>query len=841
MAGIPGIVVGAPIVTGDTLNIYASHYALYGKGGYRSVASAAERNAIPNDAVVSRLETGMLVYEEAGGAVYQLQPGWPSVPPAVGDSTTNADWAIFGGGGTYTFTNGLTLAAGVVRLGGSLTGGTTITTGGNELWVNSGIAIGSGADADNTLITIKNGAVGVEPALLWKANYIGTTQDALVMSGPTNVGMNLSVFSSGREANLEAMNDTLTYGSGLTLGLRGASVATSLWWRFFRDNVVNKNQLTMSYHHGPAGIDNDVCIWQPEGDLVHTVSKTAPSLIGHHLLVTSDAIVADAGDLIGQKITVNVPNTIHKTLVGFDVDIQMQDTSLLGLNRITGINVHNLDNPAYYHGGQALNIEGAWRYGINVDSSASVNAMRVFNGAMTQEKDDSSIYGCNINLTDATSGTGVSYMIGYNIDFNMRAGATQTVRAISIDNNDVAAASSAAVFYVNGTWDYAFQFVGTFGSIFNIGPDAVPAGYSFEALTSTGGGIKIWNTASAAGNYYGLWVKNAANLSTASLDGSGGAIYGGTTAANGAALVLEATSSAGDAYLVYGETAMHGIRIESLGNSYAAYLKASGTPSNDMFTAKVVTDLAANVNDIRLDGLVVEHDMDMNTHSGIHGAALTLDLVANASFAHTLLFKSEIISAGSYRTGLVALESYDNVNDQPFCIFRGNVTATENALYFGGGSTGNADMATDIIFRTAAAVGTSEITGITMASIDSLTFNHDRAMSLGSEWYQSVVSTGDTLPLEYSYVRVGGDGAAATLGNGQLAISITNAVRGQIMVICGTDDTYPVTMMDNTAGSGLNLNGDAVLGAGDTLTLIYSDVLDTPVSYGWVEIARTIS
>jgi len=790
------------------------------------VADITARNAI----AAGQRYDGMIVYVVASNDTYQLQGG-----------ITNTDWVVWGGGTIYAFLNGLTDTAGTVRLGGALTGSTTITTSGNELWINSSIAIGSNTDADNTLITIKNGAVGTVPALQWKANYIGTTQDALVMSGPLNVGMNLSVYSEGREANLEAMNDTLNYGCGLTLGLRGGSVATSVWWRLFRDTTVNNNQFIMSFHNGPSSIDNNVYVFQVEGDSIQTVSKDIGSLTAHHLSVTSNALIAGSGTLIGQKITLDVPTTCHDYVTGLDIDIQMQATHAGALNDIYGVHVHNQDSAAYYHGGRAFSAEGAWQYGIYLKSSVEENGARIFDGDFTQEKDDSSIYGTDISLTDATTGTGVSFMMGHNLNFTMRAGATQTVRAIAINNNNVAAATTSAVFYVNGTWDYAFQLVGTFGSIFNIGINAVPAGYALEALATTGGGIKLWNTASASGNYYGLWVKNGSAFNAASLDGSGGAIYANASSANGVALILETDSGAGDSYLVYGKAAMHGMYIKSW-KSYASQFEATGTILTDQYVSKIVTDYTAGINNVRGDGLIIEHSFDHDVYSGTNAAALVVNLTAFSDSSHHILLKGNLVS-GTYRTGLMTLESYDNVNDQPFCIFRGFVTATQNILYFGGGITGNADVATDIIYTLAPAVGTSEISGTIkqMASITSATFNHDRAMSLGSEWTQSVVSTGDTLPHEYSYIRVGGNGAAATLGNGSLAIATVSATRGQILVICGTDDTYPVTIKDTSAGSGVSLAGgtDAVLSAGDTLVVIYSDVLDTPISYGWVELSRS--
>ena len=58
MSSIKGTNVLAPVVPFDTTDTHASHEARYGRGGYRSVADIAERDAIP----ALRREAGMLVW-----------------------------------------------------------------------------------------------------------------------------------------------------------------------------------------------------------------------------------------------------------------------------------------------------------------------------------------------------------------------------------------------------------------------------------------------------------------------------------------------------------------------------------------------------------------------------------------------------------------------------------------------------------------------------------------------------------------------------------------------------------------------------------------------------------
>ena len=83
MATIKGTNVLAPVVPFDTADVHPSHEARYGKGGYRTVATLSERDAIP----APRREAGMLVFVTAsGGSLWQLS----------GDLTT---WTAFASGG----------------------------------------------------------------------------------------------------------------------------------------------------------------------------------------------------------------------------------------------------------------------------------------------------------------------------------------------------------------------------------------------------------------------------------------------------------------------------------------------------------------------------------------------------------------------------------------------------------------------------------------------------------------------------------------------------------------------------------------------------------------------
>lgn len=79
MSSIKGTNVLAPVVPFDTTDAHASHDARYGRGGYRSVADQAERDAIP----ALRREAGMLVWVMSNGKAWRLADNlstWDEVP-----------------------------------------------------------------------------------------------------------------------------------------------------------------------------------------------------------------------------------------------------------------------------------------------------------------------------------------------------------------------------------------------------------------------------------------------------------------------------------------------------------------------------------------------------------------------------------------------------------------------------------------------------------------------------------------------------------------------------------------------------------------------------------------
>lgn len=91
---IPGSVqVTGFIAPTDTSDTYATHDALYGRGGHRSVAALVDLDTIPAD----RRTEGMLVYVDATAETYRLLPApWTYAftdwtPAFISDPTLGGD------------------------------------------------------------------------------------------------------------------------------------------------------------------------------------------------------------------------------------------------------------------------------------------------------------------------------------------------------------------------------------------------------------------------------------------------------------------------------------------------------------------------------------------------------------------------------------------------------------------------------------------------------------------------------------------------------------------------------------------------------------------------------
>ena len=98
MVAIPGVRVTGPIVPSDTGDVYATHEAQYGKGGYHEVANAAALAALA--LLTDRLETGMLVKQVDIDSFFTWNGG-AFVAQAFGGAGANSDTIRFEGNGPF--------------------------------------------------------------------------------------------------------------------------------------------------------------------------------------------------------------------------------------------------------------------------------------------------------------------------------------------------------------------------------------------------------------------------------------------------------------------------------------------------------------------------------------------------------------------------------------------------------------------------------------------------------------------------------------------------------------------------------------------------------------------
>jgi len=215
MSGIQGTNIIAPVVPLDTTDVHPSHLALYGKGGYRTVATTTERDAIPS----ARREAGMLVWVTADSTAYQLGSNlttWTTFS-AGGGGAPSAHASTHASGGSdpvsiaaSQITSGVIAAA---RLGTSsgnestyLTGVASFASDIRFLYIND-----CGTDYISTDNNVEDVMVSIDTAIGNRA-LTTHTHGSITTDGRIGTTANLLV-GTGTGGTL----GTVTLGTGLTL------------------------------------------------------------------------------------------------------------------------------------------------------------------------------------------------------------------------------------------------------------------------------------------------------------------------------------------------------------------------------------------------------------------------------------------------------------------------------------------------------------------------------------------------------------------------------------------------------------------------------------------------
>lgn len=186
MPNIPGSVpVAGFIAPTDSSDTYATHDALYGRGGHRTVASVADRNAIPTD----RRAEGMLVFVAADGETYKLRAS-----PWAG---TNDDWVAFGNPAaaqTFPATAGATVHGDrVVKVVEGLAYEVDTTSRADMLLV-TGISQGSAMIGEP--VTVRTSGERTEPSWSWNPGILFAGADGVLTQVQPTTGWSMEVARS---------------------------------------------------------------------------------------------------------------------------------------------------------------------------------------------------------------------------------------------------------------------------------------------------------------------------------------------------------------------------------------------------------------------------------------------------------------------------------------------------------------------------------------------------------------------------------------------------------------------------------------------------------------------
>lgn len=223
MAELKGTNVAAPVVPFTSEDKYATHDAAYGKGGFRSVNTIAERDAIPTE----RRTEGMVVRVVATGLNYELKSnawvewlpkGNVTVDAALNVNSNNAvsNKAVTTGinAATTTANNALSKAnAAIPKTDISQ----TVTSSGDTVKVPSLKA---------TYDFVTNTAADINTQIA----AVRTTANAAIPKSKIAAGMeNLSLTDSTQVPSSKALSEVITDVSGtLQLGIEGAQSAAEL-------------------------------------------------------------------------------------------------------------------------------------------------------------------------------------------------------------------------------------------------------------------------------------------------------------------------------------------------------------------------------------------------------------------------------------------------------------------------------------------------------------------------------------------------------------------------------------------------------------------------------------
>ncbi len=221
-------------ITTNGVASYPTHIDSLGRGGYMSLPTATERDAIPN----LRRKYGMLVFVQADGKIYKLNA----------PTLTNTDWAelSFGSSGSQ-YTDALARSATSLTVTGSSGAATYSSTTGVFNIPNYTLA-GLGGSPSSRTITINGTAQDLSADRSWSVGTVtnvnaltlgttgtditssvanGTTSPTITLNIPTASATNRGALSAADFSIFNAKQSALTFSTGLTNTSNTITVNTS--------------------------------------------------------------------------------------------------------------------------------------------------------------------------------------------------------------------------------------------------------------------------------------------------------------------------------------------------------------------------------------------------------------------------------------------------------------------------------------------------------------------------------------------------------------------------------------------------------------------------------------
>ena len=221
-------------ITTNGVASYPTHIDSLGRGGYMSLPTATERDAIPN----LRRKYGMLVFVQADGKIYKLNA----------PTLTNADWVelSFGSSGSQ-YTDALARSATSLTVTGSSGAATYSSTTGVFNIPNYTLA-GLGGSPSSRTITINGTAQDLSADRSWSVGTVtdvnaltlgtngtditssvanGTTTPTITLNIPTASATNRGALSAADFSTFNAKQSALTFSTGLTNTSNTITVNTS--------------------------------------------------------------------------------------------------------------------------------------------------------------------------------------------------------------------------------------------------------------------------------------------------------------------------------------------------------------------------------------------------------------------------------------------------------------------------------------------------------------------------------------------------------------------------------------------------------------------------------------